>query len=175
MTRITIALALMLSCHVACSSTTEAAGSGNGTPPASTEAGAACGKAGRDGKTSSFDCGTCSAGQYCRTSATVADACKPGCTSDANCGEAEQCVRCGTETVGTCQSCSRDVKDACQTTPPPPEPDAGPIDPCMRVAGQDFMCQAPLAKAYECFGKDPLQAGCEHTKMGSPTVFCCAK
>ena len=170
MTRITIALTLMLSCHVACSSTTEAAGPGPATTPPGTEAGAACGKAGRTGETSGTSCGKCAAGQYCKNDSY--NECKPGCTSDANCGEAEQCIRCGTETVGTCQSCSRDAKDACKTTP---EPDAGPEDPCMRVASQDFMCQAPLAKAYECFNQDPLQAGCQHTKMGSPTVFCCAK
>lgn len=44
------------------------------------------------------------------------------------------------------------------------------------AASFDFMCNTTPAtpKAYQCFGKDPIQTGCVHA-MGDPTVFCCAK
>lgn len=103
---------------VACSSTETSTSSGSS--PSSSSGGAACGKAGRAGTTP--DCGafTCSAGQYCVSGFPAL--CKNGCTSDNNCGETERCVRCGTQTVGTCQPCSRSEADACNV----PTVDAGP-------------------------------------------------
>lgn len=95
-----------------------------------------CGSPGRSGET---DCPgfPCSAGMYCEEQ-TVGYECVVGCTSDANCGESEHCVKCGGDGVGTCQSCSKDEADVC-----------GP-GTCERNTALDTSCTAQGAKGYNC-------------------------
>jgi hypothetical protein len=166
----------------ACSSTIEPGTGASGATPGETSGGTAsapgasgssaqCGSAGRTGKSACYKVeDACSAGQYCGNG--NGNGCLVGCTSDENCSATEHCVRCGTESVGTCRSCG-DKNDGCTVTPPPMS-DAGPTDPCHRNTAVDFMCTAGLPKAYDCFGQEPLQAGCKHG-IGDPDVFCCAK
>ncbi|MDB4936780.1 MAG: hypothetical protein JWP87_3752 [Labilithrix sp.] len=166
----------------ACSSTTDTGTGAGGATPGATSGGTAsdpgastqsaqCGSAGRTGKSACYTIpDACSAGQYCANG--NGNGCEVGCTSDENCSATEHCVRCGTNSVGTCRSCG-DKNDGCTVTPPP-KSDAAPTDPCERNTAIDFMCEGTLPKAYECFGQEPLQTGCKHG-TGDPTVFCCAK
>ena len=161
-------VALTLVVAACSSSTSPAVPASSGSPDGGTAAGS-CGSPGRTGKSSCYKVmDACSAGQYCANGNGTG--CSVGCVSEDNCGATEHCVRCGMQSVGTCRSCT-DKNDGCTVTP---EPDAGPVDPCMRDTGIDFMCKPALPKAYHCFGSDPLQTGCVHG-TGDPTVFCCAK
>ncbi len=152
MRRVFALLGLGLLAVVGCSS------AGGSDSAASGTAGASCGKPGRSGETSD-GCGVCSAGQYC--DAEDFHTCKPGCTSDANCGEAEQCVRCGTDAVGTCQSCSRSAADACGSTG------------CTRDTFWDQDCVAP-GKGYTCPSDMEPSADLGTCSQGPlSTVWCC--
>ncbi len=153
---------------LACSSSSTATGATSSDGGGGGGGGGNCGSAGRSGKSDCYKVkDACSAGQYCANG--NGNGCGVGCTSDDNCGSTEHCIRCGMESVGTCQSCS-DTTDHCKTTP---TPDAGPTDPCSRDTNVDFMCTSKATpKAYDCVGNDPIQTGCVKA-MGDPTVFCC--
>lgn len=63
----------------------------------------ACPGPARTGTTSCFP-GECSVGHWCDDVANAT--CKPGCTSDENCGPRDICVREGDAAVGRCEPCS---------------------------------------------------------------------
>jgi hypothetical protein len=149
-TRFTFLVSLGLLGLAACSS-----GSGGGGGADS------CGKPGRTGVTDD-GCGQCAAGQYCDESDFLT--CKPGCTSDANCGETEQCIRCGSAAVGTCQSCSRTEADVCG---------GGSGGGCTRDTFWDMDCVSP-GKAYTCpSNMEPSAALGTCSQASLSTVWCC--
>jgi hypothetical protein len=88
----------------------------DGGPRASAEP--ACpGAQHRTGSTECFP-GECGPGQYC-DDRSLPSVCHPGCTSDANCGADDTCVRVGDAAIGRCEPCreqTRRDEDVCVTT-----------------------------------------------------------
>jgi hypothetical protein len=77
----------------------------------------ACPGAHRTGITACFP-GQCGPGQYCDDRSRGGE-CRPGCTSDANCGAQDTCVRVGDAVIGRCEPCrdqTRRARDVCVST-----------------------------------------------------------
>lgn len=95
-----------------------------GTPRTSSPA-AVCPGPRRSGLTECFP-GECGPGQYCDDRSGHAT-CRPGCTSDMNCGDIDVCVRAAGAAIGRCESCAeqpRRTLDACGS------PDRAGTTPC---------------------------------------------
>jgi hypothetical protein len=134
---------------------------GTGSTGTSSGSTPSCGKEGRTGETAGTSCGTCSAGQYCDTDGF--NECKPGCTSDNNCGENETCVRTGTNAVGTCRSCSEAQ---------PGTVDGGSTSGCVRNTEIDRRC-GPGGKGYACSLDQEPEGDGSCTQSRLPGEWCC--
>lgn len=175
----TLAMTMALSCHVACSSTTnETAAPGDGGTTADPSS---CTVAGRAGKSQcqadsppgfpAKDPITCSAGTFCYTGSAYEAKCQPGCQSDENCGPSERCVRCSGSAAGSCRTCTVTDADACTTPKPDAGPEAGPAK-CDRDTFFDKDCVSP-GKAFSCPTTiEPTGQGtCAQTDLAG--IWCC--
>lgn len=94
-------------------------------PPAPATELASCPGRARTGITECF-ANPCGPGLYCDE--TTLRECRPGCTSDANCGPRDICVREGTAALGRCESCGGHERHA--AAPGCVEPSRTGATPC---------------------------------------------
>ncbi len=131
-----------------------------------------CGPAGNVPQQPSSSCGqqngltdcrgiTCQAGNYCTNNFMVSEYCKPGCTSDANCGSTEFCGKCSGEAVGTCIRCGQ-------------TPTCGMGSQCKadNFASSRCTSEGKGSQGFACSNGDQPVGQCTQSSV-DPTFFCC--
>lgn len=111
------------------------------------------------GTTSCFP-GECSVGHWCDDAS--ADACRPGCVSDENCGPRDICVREGDAAVGRCESCGGR---------PAHEPKAGCVVPSRSGTTKCFP-DCPAGQHCVDEGTEHCEPGCASDENCGPSEYC---